>query len=466
MSALLRSKNAAYVQIVKEHQKRVLDYNIDDEYCTMAPRLEHELSIVEDALGSSSSSSSSSSLRLRTQHSYLSSEVTGSKLIIAPDSLFEHDGEWQTRRRRKGSPKAKNWWKFNPLSRFLKSSRKLINLPPTTSLPILVLIDMFAVSLMVPLLFQYYKAAGITSANQRELLSSLFSTAQIVGGLLMGVLSDAKLLQRRTILFLSFGGSAVSYALIVYGGIYALILSRVIVGLVKHTMTVSIAILTKHTTKEDRTKHMGRLSASSTFAWIAGPSTGALLFKYVDHRAPALLACAMFAFNVLLTAILLDGDDEEEDHEEEANLKLKSSEESDVDCEAGESDAMSLSSDSAQKNGSSRSVDSAPSNSKCTSILNNLQFCFSSRAMGAAVVTKLVATFVTKATNYSQLGSFYEDMYGLEPHQRGYISSYQQFLEFVVQSSCKLISSEEKIQQKKRFDGILTPNIIAHSSYQ
>ena len=222
MSALLRSKNAAYVQIVKEHQKRVLDYNIDDEYCTMAPRLEHELSIVEDALGSSSSSSSSSSLRLRTQHSYLSSEVTGSKLIIAPDSLFEHDGEWQTRRRRKGSPKAKNWWKFNPLSRFLKSSRKLINLPPTTSLPILVLIDMFAVSLMVPLLFQYYKAAGITSANQRELLSSLFSTAQIVGGLLMGVLSDAKLLQRRTILFLSFGGSAVSYALIVYGGIYTL----------------------------------------------------------------------------------------------------------------------------------------------------------------------------------------------------------------------------------------------------
>jgi hypothetical protein len=48
------------------------------------------------------------------------------------------------------------------------------------------------------------------------------------------------------------------------------------------------------------------------------------------------------------------------------------------------------------------------------------------------VVTKLLVTWVTKATNYSQLGSFYEDMYGLEPHHRGYISSYQQLLQFLV----------------------------------
>jgi hypothetical protein len=53
---------------------------------------------------------------------------------------------------------------------------------PVVSLPILVFIDMFAVALVVPLLFQYYKRAGVTSATQRELLSSLFSGSQIVGG--------------------------------------------------------------------------------------------------------------------------------------------------------------------------------------------------------------------------------------------------------------------------------------------
>ena len=137
------------------------------------------------------------------------------------------------------------------------SSRRGI-LSPTTSLPILVFIDMFAVALVVPLLFQYYRNAGITSANQRELLSSVFSFSQIVGGIVLGALTDAKILTRKTILFLSFGGSAVAYAMIVYGGFRLLIFSRVLVGLVKQTMTISTSILTRCTTEKNRTKYMGR----------------------------------------------------------------------------------------------------------------------------------------------------------------------------------------------------------------
>jgi MFS family permease len=138
----------------------------------------------------------------------------------------------------------------------IHSSKAL--LPPTQSLPLLVFIDMFAVSLVVPLLFQYYKNAGVTSANQRELLSSVFSSSQIVGGLVLGALTDAQLLRRKTILFLSFGGSSVAYALIVYGGFHALIVSRVLVGLVKQTMTVTTSMLTKCTTHDNRAKYMGR----------------------------------------------------------------------------------------------------------------------------------------------------------------------------------------------------------------
>jgi hypothetical protein len=44
---------------------------------------------------------------------------------------------------------------------------------PDVSLPILVFIDNFSVALVIPLLFQYYKKAGVTSATQRELLSSV-----------------------------------------------------------------------------------------------------------------------------------------------------------------------------------------------------------------------------------------------------------------------------------------------------
>jgi MFS family permease len=137
------------------------------------------------------------------------------------------------------------------------SDTKLI-MPQTISLPLLNFVDMFAVSLVVPLLFQYYKSAGVTSANQRELLSSVYSSSQILGGVVLGAMTDARIIRRKTVLYLSFGGSAIAYAMIAFGGFSALIVSRVLVGLVKQTMTVTTSLMTKCTTEENRAKYMGR----------------------------------------------------------------------------------------------------------------------------------------------------------------------------------------------------------------
>lgn len=176
---------------------------------------------------------------------------------------------------------------------------------PVTALCILVTIDMFSVSLVVPLLHQYYKNAGVHSASQREMLSSLYSSSQIAGGLMIGALSDLGYLSRRRILFLSFLGSAVSYGMIVVGNLRALIFSRVCVGLVKQTVTVSTSLLARYTSIEGRAIAMGKITASSTFAWILGPSIGALLYKNVGVSAPALTASALFLVNSALAAILL-----------------------------------------------------------------------------------------------------------------------------------------------------------------
>lgn len=287
--------------------------------------------------------------------------------------------------------------RLEPIKRIKRHPRNSFydkSLPPTTTLPLLVLVDMFAVSLVVPLLFQYYKTAGVTSAAQRELLSSVFSISQIVGGLLMGVLVDARMLKRKTVLFVSFAGSALSYALIVVGHMSALLISRVLVGLVKQTMTVTTALLTHHSSTQTRAMHLGRLSAASTVAWIAGPTVGALLYKYVDPTAPAVVACGLFVLNLILAAVLLDDLDDDESAMSSSTVKLKIT--------------------------------------NLSRIVQNLRSCFSSKVLGMTVVTKLITVWVTKATSYSQLGSFYEDMYDLEPHHRGYISSYQQFLQFAV----------------------------------
>mmetsp|Transcript_19307 Transcript_19307/g.41919 ORF Transcript_19307/g.41919 Transcript_19307/m.41919 type:complete len:478 (+) Transcript_19307:199-1632(+) len=271
-------------------------------------------------------------------------------------------------------------------------------LSTTTTLCILVMIDMFSVSLVVPLLHEYYKNAGVHSASQREMLSSLYSSSQIAGGLIIGALSDVGMLSRRRILFLSFLGSALSYALIVVGGLRNLIISRVLVGLVKQTMTVSTSLLARHTTSETRAVSMGRLGASTTVAWIVGPSVGALLYKHVGPSAPALTASGMFLLNSALAAILLPADDESV----EINKMAKRS--------------------GSKKGG------------KFTSFTSNLKTCFSSSALASVVVSLLLFGWVTRTTSYANMASFYEEKYGIEPHYRGYIKSYQQFLNFLVQS--------------------------------
>ena len=276
--------------------------------------------------------------------------------------------------------------------------------PPTTSLPVLVFIDMFAVALVVPLLFQYYRRAGITSAKQRELLASVFSFSQIIGGLVLGALNDAKILSRKTILFLSFGGSAVAYAAMIYGGFKLLIFSRVLVGLVKQTMTISTSILTKCTTEKNRAKFMGRLESSATAAWIIGPSVGALLFKHFDHKAPALFASALFLVNIILAAILVHDKEDERIVEDEDNED------------------------------ENKPTSNYNKKARTKSLWANLKSCFSSKKLGSVIAAILIHSWVTRATSFSTMGSYYEDMYGVEPHHRGYIQSYHRVLGFIVQS--------------------------------
>jgi hypothetical protein len=85
---------------------------------------------------------------------------------------------------------------------------------------------------------------------------------------------------------------------------------------------------------------------------------------------------------------------------------------------------------------SNKFISKSERNGHDKSIVHNLKACFASRALGSVVVVRLIITWVTQSMNYNQLSNFWESMYdGLESHHRGYISSYQQALQFVVQSA-------------------------------
>lgn len=297
-------------------------------------------------------------------------------------------------------------------------------LPITWTLSILVFVDMLAVSLVVPLLFRYYIAAGVSNANQRELLSSLFNMAQIAGGISLSILRDAYCVPSRTLLLASFVGSALSYAMIAYSsslphssnwGIWILMVSRVLVGFVKQTMTVSTTLLTAATTKHDRAKYMGRLSASSTIAWIIGPSVGGILYKYVHPKAPPLLATALFVVNIFLLLLLLPQNNQSAMVDKDPSL-------------------VSLVSSTTSPTIRRDSFDSTKSKTPLTNIVSNLSLAFGSKELAAVVLAQLIMTFTTQATSVTQLGSFFEEMYKLGTHHRGYIASYQQLLQFFVQA--------------------------------
>ena len=264
------------------------------------------------------------------------------------------------------------------------------------------MLDAFSVALVVPLLNQYYKSAGVHSANQRELLSSLFSSSQIIGGITIGMLSDLGILSRRRILLLSFLGSALSYALIIHGGIYRLICSRVIVGLVKQTMTVSTSLMAEYTDYTNRTVWMGRLGASITVAWIAGPSFGSILYKHVGEFAPAAVACGLFVFNSIIASVLLPSEERDTAIDGKTKVSLRKN-----------------------KKGLKLSL---------SSFFTNLKTCFSSRALASVVISLLLYGWLTRATSYANMSSFYEEKYSIEPHIRGYIKSYQGILNLLVQS--------------------------------
>ena len=80
----------------------------------------------------------------------------------------------------------------------------------------------------------------------------------------MGSLTD--LISRRDILIISFLGSAVSYAAVgLSSDLYVLFGSRIVVGLVKQTLSISTAILSSVCENPlDRAEQIGHVSATVT----------------------------------------------------------------------------------------------------------------------------------------------------------------------------------------------------------
>lgn len=169
----------------------------------------------------------------------------------------------------------------------------------------MVFLDFFGVALVVPLLTSYFRDAGINT-KLLGLMSSLYSISQILGGIVIGILSDTQ--SKHDVLMLSLLGSAVSYFIVGSSkSVAMLFLSRVLVGLVKQTYTIATTVVNEITDKrpELRSQELGRLSAISTVSFIIGPSVGSILYSSISKDAPAKAAALCFVLNAAICIIFI-----------------------------------------------------------------------------------------------------------------------------------------------------------------
>jgi MFS family permease len=198
---------------------------------------------------------------------------------------------------------------LNPRS----SGRLLPELAPTgdghvpRSLYVACLLDVTAVGLVVPLLASYSRALG-AGPRFTGILQATYGLAQLIGANVLGSLSDK--VGRRTLLRLSSLGGIVGYSLLAVavgpsGSLYLLLASRMPIGLLKQSLTVSRALVADTTQLHERMRPMARLGGCVGVGFVLGPAFGGLLSKKLSLQAPPMLAALLFVLSHLVVAIWL-----------------------------------------------------------------------------------------------------------------------------------------------------------------
>lgn len=322
---------------------------------------------------------------------------------------------------------------------------------------LLVFIDFFSVSLVIPVLSSYYKDANL-SPTMYGIISSTYSVAQLFGGLVLGFMSDY--VSKRSILLFSFLGSCISYFLVGQTkNIILLFASRVIVGLLKHTMSM-VTLVTSELAKSDptiREKELSQISALTTASFIVGPSIGGLLYK-IDTRLPSILSALLFLLNSFVCVYIIpdhellrsrsnsqksvapirlrpggpsqlalsesvlkdqvpvssDKTKPGEDNNENSTSKVNSTS---TNQQSKENEEVSAESTQSTK-------PSKPSSLTFNDVVTEIKSICSNSALLKTLVLRLLLAFIQASTSSRNLLNYYQNRFKIETYQLGFLSSF------------------------------------------
>jgi MFS family permease len=178
---------------------------------------------------------------------------------------------------------------------------------PVSLLPVflIVLVDVFGMTLVIPLLAIYAESFHATPL-QATLLVSVFAACQLVSGPLIGLASDR--VGRKPMLIISQIGTCIGFIVLARATtLWMIYLSRVIDGATAGNLSLAQAYIADHTPPEDRARKFGLIGIAFGLGFFVGPSITGYLSARFGLTAPIYLAAMMSATSILCTTMLLQG---------------------------------------------------------------------------------------------------------------------------------------------------------------
>src|SRR5262249_19842358 len=167
---------------------------------------------------------------------------------------------------------------------------------------LIVLVDVFALTLVIPLLAIYAEQFGATPF-QATLLITVFAVCQLVSGPVLGRTSDR--IGRKPMLLLSQAGTLIGLLVMASATSLGMIfVGRIIDGCTAGNLSLAQAWIAHPTKPEERAKSFALIGIAFGLGFFLGPSVTGYLAQY-GLRAPIFAAAGMSATSILCTATLL-----------------------------------------------------------------------------------------------------------------------------------------------------------------
>ncbi|XP_068185179.1 major facilitator superfamily domain-containing protein 9 [Antennarius striatus] len=163
--------------------------------------------------------------------------------------------------------------------------------------------DLFGVSMIIPLLSHHVKALG-ASPTVAGIVGSTYGILQLFSSTIVGGWSDV--VGRRYSLLTCLLLSSFGYALLgMSTSIPLFVLARIPVGLFKHSLSINRALLSDLVSESERPVVMGHFNAASSVGFILGPMVGGYLTEHEGGFYTSSFTCAViFLINAGLVCLL------------------------------------------------------------------------------------------------------------------------------------------------------------------